>query len=310
MVREMITDTWQSLDPERWRSPVVVIGGSDSGKTTIAGYVYQRLLEHYERVGYVDLDIGQSTLRIPTTVNLCLNAETTNDEAEGKDARFPPSGLCWQCFVGSISPIGHEARLLATLYRLTARARQSKIQALVVDTTGFIDVDYGAAALKWGKIEMLRPCTVVALQRHSELEPIVGPMRRWSGVDVITLPVSDEIRPRSREARRSYRASCYRQYFAEYRRVPLQCSGLAIFMTGIWHRGQVMALEDASGFVLGLVLLDRVSESVVWVVGPRPMDWQAATALRVGNVVLDLDTYEDRILEPSPGFSARGHLGS
>lgn len=283
-----IPELWQDLAIERWRSPILLVGGSDSGKTTFARYCQQRLLASRGCVGFIDLDVGQNVFGLPTTAALGISR---SDD----DVAFPPAGERRHVFIGNITPVGVEARVLAALHRLIRAAARAEIAGLVIDTSGFIDVTHGAGDLKWAKVELTRPCTVVALQREEELVPIVEPLRRVPDVDVVVLPVSEHVQTRSREARRAYRRACYRRYFREARRTPLHLADLAVFAQGPWRAHQLVALEDEDGFVVALATIAKVSEAVVWLRTPWQGDGEIR-ALRTGSVWLDPDSLEDHYL--------------
>ncbi|HHE71120.1 MAG TPA: hypothetical protein ENL34_02405, partial [Chloroflexi bacterium] len=160
-----IPKEWGSLPLRAKERPVVVLGGTDTGKTTLATYCYQQLQAHKIGTGLIDLDLGQNSLGMPTTVGLEVPLDSGVMSRRGRKRH-------WRCFVGGISPVGCEPRLLSALVRLRDTAQQIGIRRLVVDTSGFINVERGAAHLKWAMIDVLRPCLVLALQRDRELEPI------------------------------------------------------------------------------------------------------------------------------------------
>src|SRR5512134_988962 len=78
---------------------VVLLGASDTGKTTLGRILMERWRAAGKVVGFVDGDIGQSSIGPPTTVGLAM---------------FPPNDPLTPCaspltrqFVGSTSPPGH-----------------------------------------------------------------------------------------------------------------------------------------------------------------------------------------------------------
>ena len=277
-----IAESWRELPVEDWRTPIVIVGATDTGKTTFARYLYGRLLDSGGRVAFVDLDPGQNVFGLPTTAAMGI----------GTTAGFPPAEYRRHMFIGSNSPVGHGARVLTALHRLTLLAREQDARRVIVDTSGFVDAAHGAAALKWAKVDLLRPCTVVAFQRDQELLPIIQPWRYCSDVDLFVLPVSQSVRTRSREARRAYRTSCYRRYFSNARRIPLHFTDVALYAAGPWSQHQLLALEDAEGYVLALALIHQVSEAVVWLTTPWSGVGEVA-ALRMGDLGLGPASYED-----------------
>ncbi len=286
-----LPDRWQFLEIEDWRSPLVLIGGVDSGKTTFARYCYRRLLSCHPSVGFIDLDVGQNSFGLPSTVGLGIGSTA-------EDPGFPPLVRRRQVFVGSVSPVGVVARLLAALHRLLVAAAQMEVETLVVDTSGFVDVTHGAADLKWAELEFLRPCTVAALQREAELTSILEPLAHTAAFDLQILPVSDRVQTRSREARRGYRARCYRQHFTTCQRIQIYLDELAVFQVGDWHPRQLVALEDEEGFLLALGLIETLDGSLIEVLTPWTGEGELA-ALRGGDLRIDPDTFQDSPLTAS-----------
>lgn len=290
-----IPPAWRELDVSGWRGSIVILGASDSGKSTFARYLYARLLEHHPHVGFLDADVGQNSLGPPATLAIALNERQA-------EQGFPPGGPRRLRFVGNNTPRHCFLAVLAGLYRMLLFSLQAQAGALVVDTSGFVDPLYGGAELKWAKLELFRPCRVVALQRAGELEAIVAPLRAWPGVRLLELPACEAVRARSREERRAYRAASYRAYFQPAQRVPLPYRRLAVFPARRFVPGQLAALEGRDGFVLGLAVVERADDSLVWLSTPWPGQAQVA-ALRLGTLRIDRDTFQDAPLYEydSPG---------
>jgi polynucleotide 5'-hydroxyl-kinase GRC3/NOL9 len=280
-----IPDGWRALEISDWHGPILVFGASDSGKSTFARYLYARLVEHHAHVGFLDTDIGQSSFGLPATITIALN--------QGKeDPAFPPGGARRVYFVGSNTPCGYTCQVLAGLYRTMLFALEKRADALVVDTSGFVEPARGGADLKWAKVEMLRPCTVVALQHAQELELILAPLRCLPGVRLFEFPVSEATRMRAREERRAYRAACYRQYFQDAAQIPLPYDRLAVFPERLFTPGRLVALENRDGFAMALALLERADGTIVWLRTPWSGEGRVA-ALHLGDLRIDLQTFQD-----------------
>ncbi len=276
---------WRDLNITQLHGPVLVIGATNSGKSTFARYLYKRLTSQSPHVGYIDADAGQNNLEVPTTVALALS------RGQG-DNTFPPQGQRRMCFIGSNTPYRHTTTVLVALYRLFVFAVQKHVSTLVIDTSGLVDPSYGGQHLKWSKIDLFRPCTVIALQKAAELEPILTPLRNYAGVRLIELPPSSATRVRSREERRAYRAARYREYFNNARRCPLPYQRLAVFPRPQFTPNQLVALNNRAGFTLALGLVERADDTVVWLKTPWSGQGKVVT-LRLGDLELDPETFED-----------------
>ncbi|MGC9398753.1 MAG: Clp1/GlmU family protein [Anaerolineae bacterium] len=279
-----VPESWQALDIAAWRGPILVVGASNTGKSTFARYLYRRLLETHTYVAFLDADMGQNSYRLPTTMVVARN------ESSGEVA-FPPCAERHLWFVGGNAPPGHMLRVILGLSRLVQATRA---ETLIIDTTGFVDARFGGTHLKWAQVELLRPCTVVVFQRERELRSLLLPLHPLPGVRVIELSVPAGVRLRSREERRAYRAACYREYFAEARRVSLNYHGLAVFPARRFLPGRLAALEDREGFALALGFVEGADERVVHLRAPLlPGREETVAVLRLGDLRLDTETFQD-----------------
>lgn len=222
----------------------MVIGASDTGKSTFARYLFRRLAEHYPRVGFLDCDVGQSSLGLPTTLTLALTTSTTRDGPIQNERRA--------YFVGATSPRGHMLPVVVGAHKLQRRALRWGVGALAVDTTGLVDPAAGGGALKQWKIELLGPSTVFALARGMELEHILWPRRRDPRVRVIELPAPRAATERPREDRIRRRAERWKEYFSQATAVPLALTRLSVFGLEAMAPNRLLALQDEDGFALGL----------------------------------------------------------
>ncbi|RMG90108.1 MAG: hypothetical protein D6706_20165, partial [Chloroflexi bacterium] len=152
------------------------------------------------------------------------------------------------------------------------------------------------------KVELLRPCVVIGLQRDTELAPILTPLRRWPGVTVIDLPVATAVRRRSPAERRQLRAHAYQQYFQHAQRRPLAYHKLASFPHTHFQPGQLIALENKHGLTIALAVVEThfPETGIIWI--HTPWDGETAVAaIRQGKLRLDMTTWQDApLLPPSP----------
>ncbi len=241
----MVPAQWSCLDVEDWRGVVMVIGASDTGKSTLARYLFQELCRHGRRAAYLDGDVGQSTLGVPTTMTVALTS------APGDD-RFPPHGPRATYFVGATTPRGHMLPTVIGCYRLRQKALALGAEAIVVDTTGLVDPAEGGKALKQWKVELLAPSVVIGLQRRHELEPILWPLRREGRLRCIELSVSPHAVERPREVRIARRRERLVAYFEAARPQLLEFRRLAAYDLERLAVGALLAFQDAEGLVLSL----------------------------------------------------------
>jgi polynucleotide 5'-hydroxyl-kinase GRC3/NOL9 len=196
---------WKDLDLHGISGRVIVIGASDTGKSTFSQYLFQRLINNRGYIGYLDGDPGQSRLGPPTTMTLACSVPGKLD--------FPPGGKKWQWFVGSVTPHGHMLPMLIGAARLMYAASSHGIETVIYDTTGLIDPLHGGLDLKLAKVDLIQPAIIFAIQHENELDPIIVPLIRSRRVKVIKLKPSAAIRARSQAHRQAYRKAMFARYF-------------------------------------------------------------------------------------------------
>jgi polynucleotide 5'-hydroxyl-kinase GRC3/NOL9 len=273
----------------------MLLGAPDTGKSTLARYLYTRLAAKVQRVACLDGDPGQASLGPPATMTLVMGTGTD----------YPPPGRRWRRFVGAVSPRGHMLPMLVGAAALVEVARDAGAGAIIYDTSGLVDPAQGGSALKLAKIDLLRPGTVMAIQREDELEPVLEPLRRFRGLRLYELHPSPAIEPRDPAFRRAHRADRFAAHFAGARPVLLRWDRLAVWpRSGAGARGapapdftyrQLVALEDGDGFVLGLGIVQGAEAQKREVTLLTPLaSPDGVAALRLGDLTIDARTYQDQ----------------
>ncbi|HHT9111497.1 MAG TPA: Clp1/GlmU family protein [Candidatus Brocadiaceae bacterium] len=181
----------------------IVVGNIDSGKSTLCKYLIQTWTASGINVGYVDSDLGQSTLGPPATV--CLKVFKTPPQTS--DFSNPP----FLHFVGNTSPEGFLLQTLLALKLLVDKSHRQGSGITLIDTTGFVDGPV-ARILKLHKIEMLQPQRIIAVQVRDEIEHLLAGYEKM-GWQVTRLASSKRAIVRTPADRQRYRAEKYRAYF-------------------------------------------------------------------------------------------------
>jgi polynucleotide 5'-hydroxyl-kinase GRC3/NOL9 len=271
------------------RGTILVLGATNTGKTTFARYLYHRLSAYHERLAFVDGDMGQATLGPPTTITLALSA--SNDHA------FPPTGPRFSAFVGDISPCGHMLPTVVGAHKLVEKAHEEGATAVVFDTTGLVAASQGGGALKRALVELLRPKLVIAIQRGTELEHLLVPLRRSRRTRVIDRRVAGKVRRRDVEVRQKHRAQQFRRAFTRAQSLVIDWHGVAVMPSPSFSPHRLVALEDEFGFVLALGIVTGLERSrhtvelLTPLISPERVD-----LLRIGDVTVDPTTFRDRRL--------------
>lgn len=311
----MTQDPTERPLPQRWMQVcealasdsgiAMVIGASDSGKTTWVGAAARQLVQAGKfPVAIVDADIGQSTIGPPTTIALAFLQE--NLIPDFRIDHLPCHSLF---FVGSVSPPGHLLQILVGTKRLVDTAVRSGAGSVLVDTTGLIDQGLGFQ-LKLRKIELLGPRHLVALQRGNELEPLLAVVAGRSGFKIHRLEVPPSARARAPAERTRYRSDRFAAYFAGSHHLALEVGQLIVLAppggrlaakigssSPLLHPtmlrredliGLLIGLHDSANETVGLGICEDFSRDDRHIYIRTPVAETAAIRiLQLGNVYLD-----------------------
>ncbi len=182
---------------------VIILGCTDSGKSSLTKYLCKRFVEDHLIVSLVDSDVGQSTLGLPGTISMKLFRYPKDIE----DFIFERMS-----YVGTLNPATNIPLIINTTKFITEICKKNSAVTLI-DTSGLVTGERGKN-LKINKINAIKPQYIIALQREKELEPILemvnyGCIRR--------LKVSRMVRIRKREERINYRKKKFEDYFNKNR---------------------------------------------------------------------------------------------
>ena len=180
----------------------MVIGGIDSGKSTLCYFLIDKLKDRSGYTALIDADLGQSTIGPPTTVGLSLIRG-------GMDILSPFSLR----FVGSTSPRGHMLQTIVAVKKLLDKAIDRGARHVVIDTSGFISGPIGRE-FKYQKIDLISPTHIIALEKEEELSLLLRSLSCRQGSLIYPLKIdTKKIREKSPEERRQYRQERFKGYF-------------------------------------------------------------------------------------------------
>ena len=271
---------------------VLFIGGMDAGKSTLARATAAFALRIGRAVAYLDADVAQKTVGPPATVGM-KHIRGADDLTLDAMAEADALG-----FVGSTSPQDHLVPLAGALQRLRERARTEGADLVVVDTGGEIERIRGQL-LSYYEVDVLEPDLVVGLTRGEDLEPILGIVDRFFGVETATAPIHPETAATSVEDRMTRRTMMMARYFGS---APLQRFRVrpTVFMPTLPPLFDLTSLDrllvglsDGAGGFTGLGVLELVPEDgglrLISPVADPPK------ALRLGSVRLEDDYRAKRV---------------
>lgn len=208
---------WRELYPEwvealeRLSQPqgaVMVLGGTDVGKSTFCSLLLRQWVQARVPVGFLDLDLGQTTLGPPTTLSWALIQKPFQRLGELEADGF--------AFVGDTTPARHPMLALAGARHALDELKSHHPVGIVIDTCGYIG---GASGRQYKLLmaDLLRPTVMIALQRQNELEPILQALERRLDWRVERLPVPAAIARKSPVMRAQARRVAFARYFQNAR---------------------------------------------------------------------------------------------
>ena len=181
---------------------IMIIGGIDSGKTTLATFLANELLNLGVKVAIVDSDVGQKSILPPATISLGIPETNFSNLYEIKAYK--------SYFVGSTTPMQFFGEMIVGT-KLMCDYAKGKADVIIIDTTGLIS--NSGEDLKRMKIEVIKPDIIIALQKKNELTRILNPYE--DKIKIFYLKVYEGIKSFSREERKDIRAEKWREYFKD-----------------------------------------------------------------------------------------------
>jgi polynucleotide 5'-hydroxyl-kinase GRC3/NOL9 len=267
----------------RTKHTVMLVGGLDTGKSTLSRRLLEAAVAAGRPAAYVDADLGQKTVGPPATMAMRI-VRSADDLAPG---RFEEADAL--AFVGATSPQGHMVQVISAVASLHRRALEAGAELVVVDTSGMVSGVYGQI-LKYHKVEMVRPDLVVGLQRGEELLPLLGVIQRFFATEVVPLGVHPDVVPTTVDQRAEHRERSMARYFsADLHRFRVKPT---VFMPALppmfeleqLHR-LLVGLSDGGGGTTGLGYLEHTpEEGVLRLISPVA---EGPKALRLGSVRLE-----------------------
>lgn len=270
-------------DAVRTKHTVVLVGGLDTGKTSLSRNVLTAAVEAGRPAALLDADVGQKAVGPPATVTLKMVRSAADLEPGSLAVADEMS------FVGSTSAQGHLLPVVAGVARLHRRAKDEGADLIVVDTSGLVSGITGQA-LKYHKVELLEPDLVIGLQRGEELLPLLGVIQRFFPTQVVPLGVHPDVVPTTVDRRADNRERAMRAYLSgELHRFRVKPTVFMpalppLFEVAQLHR-MLVGLSNGAGAYTGLGYLEYTEdEGVLRLISPVAA---GPKALRLGSVRLD-----------------------
>ncbi|MXQ11972.1 Clp1/GlmU family protein [Microvirga makkahensis] len=208
---------------------VCVIGPADSGKSTLARFLFTAAARAGLKAALIDTDLGQKTVGPPACVTMC-------------DANGPSLA-----FVGTTDPVLGWKPLLDGVHRLLARTDAA---IRIVNTSGLVSGP--GRRLKAAKLEAIRPDLLIVLGAVPDIGALTG---EHPDIAILHLPSSPCARRKTDGERRTLRREAFRGYFRHASAVVLDRRLAPDLQAGSPTLGLLLGLSDAQGRDLGLGIL-------------------------------------------------------
>ncbi len=212
---------------------LMFLGGIDTGKTHTTVSFLKYFVHHGKIVGYIDADIGQSNISVPTTIGYA--------KLSGKLEDFSKVEPEEKYFVGSITPTRHLLPIIVGIKKMIDRAKSDGVDIIVIDTTGMVK-GIGGRVLKEYIVELIAPATVIALSRNNELEHILRVIEK-KNITLYRFTSSEKVKPKDMKQRKYNREKKFRKYFENAREIVFDLSKYALMGT-FYGSGKKMSEEE------------------------------------------------------------------
>ena len=239
------------------RKVAMILGDTDTGKSSLVLYTANRLCSAGYKIAVVDADVGQSDVGPPGVIGLCL--------VESPTISLMDVPLLTGYFVGDKNPSGHFLSMVLGTKRMVDEALKSEAEVILIDTTGMV---HGgpARALKEKKIEAVSPDIIVALQRGREIEHLLTPLK--GRFRILRFPVPTKMVSTSRKERIALRGFSMRKHVKGIKQLTLNLDRIILretFLgTGVVKPGmkgelseilkcEVLHVEEASDVLITVV---------------------------------------------------------
>ncbi|MGN6709202.1 MAG: Clp1/GlmU family protein, partial [Candidatus Nitrosocosmicus sp.] len=111
------------------RKRIIIIGSSDTGKSTLTLYLANKLINEGYKPLIIDSDIGQGELAPPACIGAKIITKQTIDLAKSNPNRIN--------FIGNIQPIGYELRIINCIKKIYKRLNRPD-SITIINTDGYI----------------------------------------------------------------------------------------------------------------------------------------------------------------------------
>ncbi|MHA2008896.1 MAG: Clp1/GlmU family protein [Promethearchaeota archaeon] len=219
----------EELMKERESPLKIMVLGISSGKTTLIKYLANNFMREGLKGGYLDSDLGQQLIYIPTTINL----GTINDYIISSDNINSESIV----FIGATFPKG-DYKFIVSLYcnKLIEDyfEKNKDIDFVLIDTDGWIKTEAGIL-YKSFFIKTVNPDVLIifadeTVEELSEIENYASDLRKDRKIYLIK-ELNKYFYEKDKDERRFLRQSQFSKKFEEFRKMSIPLNDMKFVKT-------------------------------------------------------------------------------
>ncbi|MBO3839508.1 MAG: Clp1/GlmU family protein [Thermoproteota archaeon] len=219
---------------------IAIVGGTDSGKTSLATFLVNYYLNFQGEVGIVDGDPGQNDLGIPGTVSAGVANKSLSDLCQVKPEVIE--------FIGLTAPETVAGELNESIAKIIDRLVKRGVRKIVLNTDGWVSpkgLKHKAELMK-----MVKPYFVVSLLGEEDSALFAKEINQ--NMKVIRVEAPLYVKKRSRAQRKLLRMLNYKKHFAKSRFVKVSVSEVR-FVNHPFINGEPTFLSEKVGEGLEIV---------------------------------------------------------
>jgi polynucleotide 5'-hydroxyl-kinase GRC3/NOL9 len=142
---------------ETGRKRIIIIGPSDTGKSTLTLFISNKLISRGFRPLVIDSDIGQGELSPPACIGSRIISRQTIDLSKGN--------FGYIIFIGNIQPIGYESRIINSIKKVHDKLNTNN-NITLINTDGY--VGNNEKNYKIELIEKIKPDCIICLGSNDQ----------------------------------------------------------------------------------------------------------------------------------------------
>lgn len=207
-------------------STVLLLGGTDTGKTTFAFSAAAMFVASGRTVAILDGDPGQGEIGPPGTLGVALATSSQSGAIRSGRDLEPLASY----FIGATTPARHLLETAVGLCQLARIAKKRRPDLILADTAGWVQ---GPAARHLARrvTELLLPHTILAFARGDELTPLLSAFRRLRSPEIMSVLPAEGVARKTPAARATRRAARFASALEGASEVTLSLDDVALWGT-------------------------------------------------------------------------------